>query len=227
MIRAVLIEDEIIGQKLLLSKITELFPELQVINIIDNLAEAFEFFQKQSPEIIFLDIKLKGGNGLDLLQRFPELAQKTIVTTAYSEFAIRALNQNTAHYLLKPYTNEEFLTAVYKIISTYTDENSLEFLDLGTLGYRRIKDILYIESNGAYSIFRLETHPMEIITSKNLGFYEEILPPQFYRIHHSYLVNTDSIVSVEKSKYIITKDEKILPISSRKAKDFLEFLTRK
>jgi two-component system, LytTR family, response regulator len=224
MIRAVVIEDEIIGQKLLLNKLAELFPQIQVVNVIDNLEEARVFFQKQKPEIIFLDIKIKGGNGLDLLQEFAGLAQKTIVTTAYSEFAIRALNQNTAHYLLKPYTNEEFVKAVNKIISAYEKENTGEFLDLGTTGFRRTKDLLYVESKGAYSIFTFLTPPKEVITSKNLGFYEEILPPQFYRIHHSCLINTENIVSIEGSKYVLTPDGKKLPISSRKSKDFLDFL---
>ena len=112
MINCVIVEDELSGQMLLRERLARLFPEVSIVGLFDQPKQAIDFLESQKVDLVFLDNRLKGGYGLDVLQRFPEPEFEVIITTAYTEYAIDALNSGALYYLLKPFSEEDFMLAV-------------------------------------------------------------------------------------------------------------------
>lgn len=225
MVKCLIVEDEKSSQDLLLSRIKKAFPEIFVAGITASVGDAIDFLKRRKVEILFLDNQIKGGMGMDILSQVPAVNFEVIFTTAYSEYAVEALNAGAIYYLLKPYNEEEFVVAVSKALSRV-------FLNRGSLtigqGNKRIislDELMYIKSEGAYTIFVLKDGNIET-SSRNLGFFEICLPGErFFRIHHSYIVNRSFIAEVERGEspnILLTDGETRLQISQRRAKAFFD-----
>ncbi|MFN7790926.1 MAG: LytR/AlgR family response regulator transcription factor, partial [Cyclobacteriaceae bacterium] len=74
-----------------------------------------ETIEAHQPDIVFLDIEMPYGNGFDLLEKANSHTFETIFVTAFGNYAIQALNQSAAYYLLKPIDIDELVKAVDKI----------------------------------------------------------------------------------------------------------------
>ena len=223
MINCLIVEDEKASQVMLLEKIQKNFPEIAIKAIIDNVDETVQFLKKNKIDLIFLDNQIKGGSGLDILKHFENPNFSIIFCTAYSEYAVEALNNKATYYLLKPYSEKEFSIAVERFFQNYYA--NCNFIIIGNK--REMiphNDILYLESEGAYTFFYL-INGKTIFTSKNIGYYQSKLPSKlFFRIHHSIIVNIEMIDQYKSGKnaQVILKEKKItLPISIRKLKEFL------
>jgi two-component system LytT family response regulator len=126
MIKCVIVEDELTGQALLADKLKRLFPEITVKCIIDNKQEAVTYLNHNVVDIVFLDNRLKGGFGLDVIQQMEHPDFEVIFATAYSQYAVEALNNGAIFYLLKPFSDADFSEAVEKAIRK-TNEKKNQF----------------------------------------------------------------------------------------------------
>ena len=225
MIRCLIVEDEKSSQELLLSRINKAFPEISVTGVIASVEEAINFLKRNRVEILFLDNQIKGGMGLDILTQVPRADCEVIFTTAYTEYAVEALNLGATHYLLKPYSEEEFMRAVHKAFSRIHQHTGSLAIGQGTKRIIALDELIYIKSEGAYTVFMLQDGSQET-SSKNLGFFEDRLPGErFFRIHHSYIVNVAFIAALERGdapNILLADGETRLPISQRRAKAFFE-----
>lgn len=233
MIRTLIIEDEISGQELLKLNIRECFPECQILGVADNVADAVNDINKLKPELIFMDIQLKGGTGFDVLDRAEKYPCEVIFVTAYSNYAIRALKSRALDYILKPINRTEFKEAVKRVKNTLTQPpkeasfltQSLSVKTASGTEYIKFKNILFFEAQGAYTKIHFLEH--SVLSAKNIGEYEELLSESgFFRCHHSYLVNTVHIEKFSKSRngiIYLTKNHEV-PVSQRKMKGFIELL---
>lgn len=224
MIHCILIEDEKASQEILLKKLSLFYPEIIIDAIIDAIDEAENYLKTKKVDLVFLDNCIKGGNGIDLIKKFPNRDFEVIFTTAFAEYAIDALNNKATYYLLKPYGDTEFVNAV----ETFLKDNVLKankiLLDSHN-GAIHLDIILYLQSEGSYTTFFIEGGK-KILTSKNIGYYEKKLPSNsFFRIHHSIIVNTEKIERVEVGKQnnlYLRNSTIVLPISTRKVSSFLD-----
>lgn len=225
MIRCLIVEDEKSSQELLLSRLNKAFPEIAVVGIIASMGEAVDFLKRNKVEILFLDNQIKGGMGLDILTQVPRAGCEVIFTTAYSEYAVEALNLGGTHYLLKPYSEEEFIRAVHKAFSRIYQQTKIIAIGQTNKRIIALDELIYIRSEGAYTVFVLQDGSQET-SSKNLGFFEDRLPiDRFFRIHNSFIVNVAFIAVLERGETpnILLADGKTrLPISQRRAKAFFE-----
>jgi two-component system LytT family response regulator len=225
MIKTVIIEDERASQELLGMKLSTLFPEIKIVNIIDNVDESVTYLSREEVDLVFMDNQIKGGFASDILNKLPnDLTLHIIYITAFSEYAIEALNRGAAYYLLKPFREDELITAVQRVLLTLNErKNIIQISGSGKNQMVSISEVLYIESQGTYSIFHLVSGRL-VVSSKNLGYFESILPKDtFFRIHHSIIVNMGFIDSVLKGKnpqVILKPHGKHLGISQRKAPVF-------
>jgi len=221
MINCVIVEDELSGQMLLRERLARLFPEVSIVGLFDQPKQAIDFLESQKVDLVFLDNRLKGGYGLDVLQRFPEPEFEVIITTAYTEYAIDALNSGALYYLLKPFSEEDFMLAVELALKKIAAKT--RFLFLGGNRSLRLSEILFAQSVGAYTIFKLKDGS-SVMTSKNIGFYEKRLPDNsFFRIHHSCIVNLDVVKEVDSgaNPTVLLEDGLTrLSISQRRLKAF-------
>ena len=227
MIKCVIVEDELTGQALLADKLKRLFPEITVKCIIDNKQEAVTYLNHNVVDIVFLDNRLKGGFGLDVIQQMEHPDFEVIFATAYSQYAVEALNKGAVFYLLKPFSDADFSEAVEKAIRKTNEKKNQLSIGVGTENIIKLDDIMYIESEGSYSVFTL-LNKSSMMASKNLGYFENRLPTDtFFRIHHSFIVNIKHVIKVKNGpspQLVLADGITCLPVSQRKAKAVFEQL---
>ncbi len=223
----VIIEDELAGQELLKIKLTRFFPEIQIVRIIDNKTEAVKFLNENpyGVDFIFLDIQIKEGTGLQVLQEVENRHFEVIFTTAYDQYTLDAFQQEATHYLLKPIQDSELKTAVERLLKKKNNNRGNETIIIpnkNSFFSLKINEILYFKSDGSYT--EIFTSDKKLISSKNIGYFEKLLDKNhFFRVHHSYLVNKAHIVEVQKGRggnVILTGNIQI-PVSQRRMQDFM------
>ncbi len=214
MIKAIIIDDEQHCIKTLKWSIETYLPEkVEIIAATINPLEGRKLIEQLNPDLIFLDIEMPHLNGIELAQSISNNNTKIIFTTAYDQYAIRAIKLSALDYLLKPILKEELEAAIEKYVEipiatheqlTNFKENKLvvraEKLGLnigGEILFVHFNEILCIEAKSNYSQVFL-TENRKYLLSKTLQTFEEALTGnQFFRVHKSYLINLDYV-----SKYI-------------------------
>lgn len=197
-------DDEPIARDILKAYVSRM-DSLQLVGECANAVEAYEFLKDNNVDILLLDINMPEVSGLDLLRKLPE-PPATILTTAYSEFAVESYELNVTDYLLKPFSFQRFATAIGKVAeqsssqpSTTTDAHEDTFFvkSEGKLVKVNINELLYVE--GVKDYVKLCTSDKQILvhsTMKNmegqLSAYSGIV-----RVHKSYLINMQHIQEVE------------------------------
>jgi two-component system LytT family response regulator len=238
--RAVIIEDEKQAINALKQELRENCPEVQILGTASKVKEAIDLISKLSPELVFLDIQLKDGNGFDVLSTIGTYDFKVIFTTAYSNFAIQAIKVSAIDYLLKPIDSIELIKAVQKakIVNTNDLKNQIKTLidnhnnplnkkiaipTTHGISVFESNEILRIQSEGNYSSIYF-TNETKLLVAKTLKDFEELLRDNgFIRIHHSHIINLMHLKSYSNKDggYVILNNKTTLPISKRKKSDFM------
>lgn len=237
-IRCLIIDDEPLAQRVI-EKYAEDIPTIEVLGKCNNAFEAMQALNDNDIDLIFLDInmpKLSGINFLKTLKKPP----LTIITTAYSEYALEGYELDVLDYLKKPFSFERFLkaiqkaqerlkehskeTVVHEIHSSKSDEESFIFVKSNKKTYKvNISDVFYIEALGDY--IKIHTSDNMIVTYQSMKKVEALLPSnQFVRIHKSYIVAINKIKTIEGNMVEI-KSEK-LPIGSNYKQDFQNIIDK-
>lgn len=208
----IIIEDQPPAQRVLKKYIEEL-GTLQLKGTFPDAIAALEFLQHNLVDVIFLDIHLPKISGLDFLKSLPN-APAVILTTAFPDYALEGYELNVVDYLLKPFSFQRFVQAVAKIPDKklvpglpHNRESPAALKDIFIKsGYEHIRvklgDILYIKSDADYTEVFLPDK--KLLTSEPLRHWLEELDPQlFYRIHKSYIINTQKIEKVTTTKVFL------------------------
>jgi len=222
MILAVIIEDEINSQNYLKQLVEENFPDICILEYSKSVESAVLAIDTHMPDLLFLDIEIVGGTGFDVLEQVTYKNFEVIFITAYNQFSLQALKKEAVDYILKPIDDEEFSIGVNKALQRISSKKGLEksekikIVSLNSTLLIDQHDILYLKADGVYTI--LYKANRNIISTKNLGEYEKALGNQFFRCHHSFIVNLKLIEKIEKSRsgeITLIGGEKI-PVSQRK-----------
>ena len=174
---------------------------------------------------------MPGMDGFRFLEKLPAKTFEIVFVTAYSEYAIQAIRERAFDYLLKPVDGEDLDRVLTKLefqkSSLIASPNKNRVI-LNTDQEMHVVDpdeILFCQSEGSYS-WVVAQSGNRILVSKNLKHLEGILPDrQFFRIHHSYLVNVRRITVLDKShSNVILDSGESLPLSRLRKKGFMETL---
>jgi two-component system LytT family response regulator len=234
MIKAVIIEDEFNALNTLDKLIRYTQKDIDVIAKIDNVPEAISFLKAESPDLVFLDIELIGGNAFQILEALDSIDFKIIFTTAYDEFAIKAIKFDTIDYLLKPIDSDELSECIarfrvaYKKEQVYKNavdkvseinqkeiEKTLLIKTAEAQYFLQTKDIVRCQSDGAYTVFH--TVDRTIMSARNLKYYENILSEHtFVRVHQSHLVNIKYIKTINANNTVHLTNGEEIPVATRK-----------
>lgn len=211
---AIAVDDEPMALEVIKSHASKV-PFIELKATFTDAFKAMEFLQRETTDLIFLDIKMPDISGIDF---FNSLSKKPLLifTTAYSEHAVASFEMDAIDYLLKPFSLARFIKACNKASELYnyrTSSDSTDHLFIKT-GYETVKvmfdDILYLEASGNYVTF--------VLTDKNVlsrsTFAEAInLVPadKFLRVHRSFLVAINKIDKIERHQ--VTLRNKKVPVS--------------
>jgi len=230
--RCLIVDDESPAHKALISHISK-FDELEHSGSAFSGMEALKLLNANQYDIIFLDINMPVISGVELMELQPN-RPLTIVTTAYSDFALSAYQNDAIDYLLKPISPEKFAKAIEKA-KTYFSGSSLKKqsnTNSKTFSYRLngqtidmpLCDIIYIESLGNYMKLYSTKHNLpHIIYGSLSSIASEIDSTSFVQVHRSYIVNANKISAVTFKNLTMSNGE-IIPVG-RKYQILLDNLT--
>ncbi|MDX1407816.1 MAG: response regulator [Saprospiraceae bacterium] len=218
-LRAVIIDDEPDCVRSLSRDLKENCPDVEVVGRCEGAKDGIKAINTQKPDVVFLDIDMPLINGFELLELLPDIDFSVVFTTAYDKYAMQAFKISAVDYLLKPVDPEELVKAVKKVrvLRGHTtnreqihflmqqikdqENNTVHRIALPTsegLDFIDLDDILYCESDGAYSYVRY-TDGSSLLISKPLKYLEDILCDfQFFRVHKSYIVNMDYVAKYHR-----------------------------
>lgn len=234
MISTIAIDDEPLALQLVTGYI-EKTPILKLAGRFDNPVEAGEFMAQNKVDLVFVDIQMPDLSGIEFT-RLMARGPKVIFTTAFEKYALEGYKLDIVDYLLKPFSYEEFLTAVNKaqnLLNLETRavanvEANNEFLFLKSdYKIRRINfdDILYVEGLKDYVKVFTRNDPRPVLSLTSLKLLETKLPAaKFMRVHRSFIVNLEKIDTIDRSRIVFGKE--YIPVSDQYKDKFQEFLDR-
>ena len=240
MLKAVIVEDESSSREILRNYLAKYCKNVNVLGEAASVKEGIELLSHTNPDLVFLDVEMPFGNAFDLLDQLPERSFETVFVTAYNTYALEALNNHAAYYLMKPINIDELIKSVSYVAEIKEKENALEDRILKsklnkaegkiTLPQQdgflvlNISDILYCKADDNYTEIYLENK--KLLVSKTLKYFEEALADYpFARIHKSYLVNVNEVIKYRKGKggSVIVSNGKELLVSASKKKQLLSY----
>ena len=124
MLKAVIIEDEKHSRETLAGLLRLYCKDVEVIADADGVRSGINIIKKLNPDVIFLDIQMPDGSGFKLLESFDDINFDIIFTTAYDQFAIKAIKFSALDYLLKPIYPEDLIKAVNKATEKREKQNT-------------------------------------------------------------------------------------------------------
>lgn len=222
-IKTVIVDDEPHAVEIIQKYISD-FSQVELIGTCNNAIHAFQLMQDQNVDLIFLDIKMPGLLGTDLVRSL-KTPPKVIFTTAYQDYALDGFDLNAVDYLLKPIPFDRFLKAMDKVFDLFKLQQ--QKVDVPVIGNEpKVEDYLYlridrkrvkINVNDIYWMESLKDYikitlkDRVLISKQKIGVLEELLPEdKFIRIHRSFMVSMDKIESYHS--YAIEILGKELPI---------------
>ncbi|MNJ94131.1 Transcriptional regulatory protein YehT [compost metagenome] len=216
-----IIDDEPMAHAVLKSHLSKV-SELKLEGLFYNIPEAMQYLENHRVDLIFLDIKLPEINGMEFLRNM-EYSPKTILTTAYSEYAVESYEHGVIDYLLKPISYERFEKSISRFLSSFTTEEIYHPKEIEiNVDSKPIilleTDILYVQSFGNY--VRVYTkNRLYLATSTTQDILSDLSPQIFIRVHKSYIVNLSRITNIS-DKHIIV-EENVIPLGITYRRDFL------
>lgn len=237
--KVLIVDDEYQAREVIKSMLKMNFSkEIEIIGEADSVKGAISFINKHPIDILFLDIKMPDGSGLDIFDSIQSYQFETIFTTAHDEYAVQAFQISAMGYLLKPIDMSQLIKTCEKALYSVTKKESnikilLENVRLDGIhkiviphseGFyiSEISDILFIEADVNYSKFYFMNSDKTILSSKTLKEFETSLENLgFFRAHKSYLINLKHVVEYKKSSTCIKmKNGQEIPLSRQRKQDF-------
>ncbi|MES2107658.1 MAG: LytTR family transcriptional regulator DNA-binding domain-containing protein [Bacteroidota bacterium] len=211
--KTIIIDDEELARKRL-KRLLKDYDEFDIIDEAENGGEGLELINRLKPDLVFLDIEMPVLNGFEMLAKLA-LPPRVVFTTAYDQYAIKAFEEGSIDYLLKPVEKERLEKTVRKLHQFSAAPAPLPLQELmrqlqiktasKTLTVKigdkilliKLADVVYIEAEDKY-VFLHTVDGKKHLTEYTLSALEEKLPEQFLRIHRGAIINTECIREIRK-----------------------------
>lgn len=241
MLKAVIIDDEPKAIQGLSWELSNFSDEVEVIATFTEPEKALHYLKDSNLDCLFLDVEMPTMDGFQFLEKLTKKDFAVIITTAYNEYAIKALKKEAIDYLLKPIDADDLRETIDKIkkhnsravnadkferiLLNFNDKLNHKKITINTDGklvFLEPREIMYAESDGNYATLYLENGKSLLLTKK-LKEVGELLPDDyFFRIHNSFIINLNRIKEYLKTDgYVILENGKKIPVSRQRKSDFL------
>lgn len=215
--KAVIADDEVLLARHLQARLATLWPQLEIVGVAANGIEAREMIESLRPDIAFLDIRMPGLTGLEVVQALPAAARRAcrvVFVTAYDEFAVQAFEREAVDYLLKPVADERLLATIERLrrpLAAGPADDLLQRLQAllpKAAEYLRwvrasvgnevrlvaLDEICYFQATDKYTA--VFTPGAELLIRTPIKeLVAQLDPAQFWQVHRGTLVNLRQIVS--------------------------------
>lgn len=249
MIKAVIIDDERNALEMLEWQLQNYCPQVQVLALCKSADEGIAAIRTHAPQLVFLDIEMPRKNGFEVLLAFPEPAFDVIFTTAYDQFAVKAIKFAALDFLLKPVDADDLVAAIQrfekkqhqKLFSGQLQQLLQQYQQPGMppgkipfstnegIIFIKPENIVYCEAVSNYTHIHFADKG-RLVVSKTLKDVEDLLQPyNFYRVHNSYLVSLHQISKYVKADggFVEMSTGAQVPVSRQKKDGFMEMLMKK
>lgn len=245
-IRAAIIDDEMHCIKTLRYQLEQKFTNIEVVFVTTDSVEAKSLADLHKPDLLFLDIEMQGMTGLQFLAQFAEIPFKVIFTTAYDQYAIKAIRLNALDYLLKPVDRNELALAIEKFQSerdrTSTEQvahlhlfrekkitDTIALSAAQGLFFVKLREIMYMEGDNCYTHVVMHDG-RKFLVSKTLANFDDLFTEDasFFRAHKSFIINLHYIKQYIRGDggEIKMTDDKSIALSRNKKEDFLRLFVK-
>lgn len=211
--RILVVDDEDLARERIL-RILDGFEEHEVVGEASNGHEALEKIDIHMPDLVLLDIRMPGMDGLEVARHLVDLDDPpgVIFTTAYDEYAIEAFKVHAVDYLLKPIRADRLKEALEKVMRPNKKQwRALNKKEDGSIKARThissrtrrgivlvpVPNIYYFRAEHKYVTVKHQDG--EVLIEDTLKELESEFPDKFLRIHRNCLVAMDYIVALEKN----------------------------
>lgn len=224
---------------------------LQLENIVivattQDSSQAKQLIDQHQPDIVFLDIEMPQMNGFEVINQFEKVPFKVIFTTAYDQYALKALRLNALDYLLKPIALDDVKESIAKYnpnnlpinkdqlqnLHVFAHGKMQDTIALSTqqgLLFVKIDDIMYLEASSSYT-YIIMSDKTKHLASKTMANFEEVLNDNvlFFRAHKSHIVNLKFIKQYIRGEggELIMQDGKNIALSRNRKQDFLNLFKK-
>ncbi|QHS60404.1 LytR/AlgR family response regulator transcription factor [Chitinophaga agri] len=250
-IKAIIVDDEQHCIDALQTMLQKKCPEVTVLGGVNSVKEAKELIMEVQPDVVFLDVEMPHQNGFELLKMFDKITFDVIFTTAYEQYALKAIKFNALDYLLKPFSVKELQDAIQKCISRrnaagnsaqpemntsplevflqnmktlHQTHKKIALPTINGLVFMPVQNIVRCESTGNYTRIFF-TDKKNLMVSRPLKEFEELLTDvDFFRVHNSHLINLQQMQSYIQGEggFALMSDGTQVEISRRRKADFLK-----
>jgi two-component system LytT family response regulator len=220
-LRVVVADDEPLARRMVTTLLAR-EPDVAVVAESTNGPETIEAVRTHAPDVLFLDVRMPGANGIEVLERMgPGLVRAVVLVTAFDDYAVSAFEHHALDYVLKPVDADRFRTTMTRVRERLHEQRSAFLADktlralaqvYGTVRTRphdeylsrvvvrgtksvtvvELADVDWVEADGDY--LRLHVGPKWHLVRGALGALEARLDPQeFVRVHRSAIVRISRV----------------------------------
>jgi two-component system, LytTR family, response regulator len=214
-IKALIVDDEPLARTALATLLAE-HGQVEIIGMAGCVKEARALLALHTPDLVFLDMEMPGGSGLEL-EPFLPASTRTIFVTAFSDYALRAFEFGASDYLVKPVDAQRLEIALGRldrrlpVREVTTGDGSLILEVDGKTTRVKMAEILWIRAQQNYSVVRIMGGGVPLMVPKSMADWESVLPPAiFERLDRSAIVNVKQIQTVSW----LSRDETLVAFSN-------------
>lgn len=250
-IRTIIIDDESMNRDLISVLVHRLNPDFSILGGAENIENGYELINKEQPDLVFLDIKMPGGTGFDLLKKIGYPKFEVVFITAFDEYAVKAFEFNAIDYLLKPIDQERMEITLKKVQSKINDKLKLQANTLENFASSynngsfiiskipvhhkdqvillNVNEIVSIQSENGYTVFSVQ-NSSKFVSSKQLNCFEFMLEPHeiFLKVNKGVFINLNYVKSYSKGQTCIISliNNCTYEVSRRKKTEILAILNK-
>jgi len=217
-------------------------PEIEIAAIKHSGKEGIKAIQKLNPDLVFLDVEMPGMSGFEMLKEIKNPKFDVVFITSHDKYSIEAIRLNAFDYLLKPVLPHELIATVSKVVHKKTEDklkqisSLLKYIDKNKRSLKRValplgdgllffdlSDIIHCESESNYTTMHLSSGQKMVVT-KTLRDIEVLFEGNdFFRIHHSHLVNMNHIRKYVRGNagYLIMSNGANVTVARSRKQEFL------
>ncbi len=242
MLKTIIIDDQEFCTEVI-KDILEQNEDVKISDICNSGKDGLKSIKKHDPDLVILDVEMPDMTGFEMLQKVKDPGFSVIFTTSFDKYSIQAIRYSALDYLLKPVVDRELNAAIDRIKSGRDKLMGKKFNELfknlneirrplnqvalpssDGLIFISVGDIVHCESDSNYTTLFMKSKERLVIT-KTLKEVENLLNGgEFFRIHHSHLINVTQIKRYVRGNagYVIMSDGSHINIARNRKEDFLK-----